>query len=182
MGIDVLAARRELSLRRAAERANARRIRRESLEQRAAAAGMSVQMYRYYSNHVNAKARSAASAAKRYARIKDTPEFKIMSAARHCVTRIAQKIKTHRRKVRNRTFELLGCDYDTAAAWIAAQFRDGMTWENHGEVWEIDHKRPLASFDLKVEDQRRQAMHYTNLQPLLVHENRAKSDKWESAA
>jgi hypothetical protein len=158
------------------------RMEKQAKVEAAKAAGISLQMLRYYANHEESKAQRRVRAKERYERLKNEPHFIMRQAARNCVSRIARQIKTHRRKVRSRTVEFLGCNYEAAAAWISAQFRDGMTWENHGEVWEIDHKRPLASFDLKVEDQRRQAMHYTNLQPLLVHENRAKSDKWESAA
>lgn len=44
--------------------------------------------------------------------------------------------------------------------------------------WEIDHKRPLASFDLTDEAQLREAAHYTNLQPLWRLDNRKKGAKW----
>ena len=56
-------------------------------------------------------------------------------------------------------------------------FEKGMSWDNWGEVWEIDHIIPLASFDLNDRDQLLIAVHYTNLQPLTVTENRQKGDK-----
>jgi hypothetical protein len=61
-------------------------------------------------------------------------------------------------------------------AHIASQFRDGMTWENHGQ-WEIDHIKPVASFNLVEVDEQRKAFHFTNLQPLWKSENRRKADK-----
>jgi len=48
-----------------------------------------------------------------------------------------------------------------------------MSWDNHGE-WHIDHKQPLASFDLTDPDQFRAAAHYSNMQPLWASENLSK--------
>ena len=71
----------------------------------------------------------------------------------------------------------LGCTIAELKEYLESQFRDGMSWENYGVVWEIDHVKPLSSFDLTQQDQTAQACHYTNLQPLLLAENRSKHDK-----
>ena len=76
---------------------------------------------------------------------------------------------------------MLGCTLAEARAHIEAQFRPGMSWENHGE-WEIDHIRPVASFDLTDPDQARAAAHFTTLQPLWSVENRRKGVRWNLAA
>lgn len=75
------------------------------------------------------------------------------------------------------TRELIGCTTDELCAWIEKQFLPGMSWGNMSE-WEIDHKRPLATFDLTDEAQLREAAHYTNLQPLWRVDNRKKGAKW----
>lgn len=77
-----------------------------------------------------------------------------------------------------RTLELLGCSFEESRRHIEKQFRPGMTWENYGPVWHIDHVRPCASFDLSDPVQQRECFHYSNLQPLFAQENREKSDKW----
>jgi hypothetical protein len=41
-----------------------------------------------------------------------------------------------------------------------------MTWENHGVIWEIDHTKPCAAFDLTNLEQQKECFHHTNLQPL----------------
>lgn len=74
--------------------------------------------------------------------------------------------------------KLFGCTSQELLEHIQSKFRDGMTLDNHGVVWEIDHIRPLASFNLLDPSHLSAACHYTNLQPLLVHENRYKSDKF----
>ena len=70
----------------------------------------------------------------------------------------------------------IGCTGQELKRHLESKFRDGMTWENHGTVWEIDHIIPLASIDLTNTEEIARLSHYTNLQPLLKHENRKKSD------
>jgi hypothetical protein len=41
-----------------------------------------------------------------------------------------------------------------------------MTWENHGDIWEIDHIQPCSSFNLTQEIEQQKCFYYTNLQPL----------------
>jgi hypothetical protein len=76
------------------------------------------------------------------------------------------------------TLELLGVK-NTEIVWahLESLFRPGMTRENYGSVWEIDHKKPCASFNLLDPAQQRACFHYSNLQPLLVSENRSKGAK-----
>lgn len=69
--------------------------------------------------------------------------------------------------------ELLGTTISEVRNHLENQFRDGMTWENHGE-WHIDHRRPLASFNLLEKEEQKKAFHYTNLQPLWAKENLSK--------
>lgn len=53
-----------------------------------------------------------------------------------------------------------------------------MTWKNWSPTgWHIDHKIPLAFFDLTDRKQLLKACHYTNLQPLWSNENIRKGDK-----
>lgn len=73
----------------------------------------------------------------------------------------------------------LGCTLPELREHIASQFANGMSWENWGPVWQLDHVRPLDSFDLSVTEQFLMAFHYTNLQPLLAEDNRAKSNHYD---
>lgn len=71
----------------------------------------------------------------------------------------------------------LGCSIDFLREYLQTRFSKEMTWDNHGIVWEIDHIKPLASFDLTKKTQQEKACHYTNLQPMLIVENRSKGAK-----
>ena len=77
----------------------------------------------------------------------------------------------------------LGCSIAYFKAYIAQQFTEGMTWDNYGE-WHLDHKRPLAAFDLTSREDWLRAAHYTNYQPLWAEDNHTKNAKldWERAA
>jgi predicted nucleic acid-binding Zn ribbon protein len=72
---------------------------------------------------------------------------------------------------------LLGCTGKQLRAHLESQFKRGMSWDNYGTYWHIDHIQPLASFDLTDPAQRRLACNYNNLQPLPAKENIIKSDK-----
>ena len=77
-----------------------------------------------------------------------------------------------------KTLELLGCSLDALKQHLEQKFTTGMSWTNCGRGgWEIDHRIPLAVFNLSNEVELRRACHYTNLQPLWGPENWRKRDK-----
>jgi hypothetical protein len=71
--------------------------------------------------------------------------------------------------------ELLGISIKELRAHIAAQFAEGMTWDNYGTIWEVDHETRLAT--AKTVDEVRKLFHYTNLRPLTREANRARELK-----
>ena len=76
---------------------------------------------------------------------------------------------------RGSTFEIVGCTPDFLRVHLERQFKDGMTWENYGSHWHVDHRIPLASGNSA--DEIKGLSHWTNLQPLEALENIIKSDK-----
>lgn len=69
----------------------------------------------------------------------------------------------------------LGISIEEYKKYLENLFEIGMTWENKGQVWEIDHKQPLVSFDLTKEENIKKAFYYTNTQPLFKTTDIAKS-------
>jgi len=72
----------------------------------------------------------------------------------------------------------LGCSINEFKTHLEKQFKEGMSWDNHGtHGWHIDHIIPLSSFDLTNREELLKACHYTNLQHLWWHENLSKGTK-----
>lgn len=88
--------------------------------------------------------------------------------------RIYGLVKSYRMIKTKSSIIYLGVAAKIVAEYIESQFKPGMSWENYGE-WEIDHIRPLSSFDLLRESECMIAFNYKNLQPLWLRENRSKS-------
>ncbi len=75
----------------------------------------------------------------------------------------------------------LGCTFPTLRKWIEFNFKDGMTWENFGSKWHLDHVTPCASFDMTNKEHQSLCFHWSNLQPLDGIENIKKSAKIDLA-
>ena len=77
------------------------------------------------------------------------------------------------------TRQLLGCSVQHYAFYIIGKLRDGMTTANYGVVWEIDHIVPIAQRDVDGSRPDQETIisrfNYTNTQPVLIEEHRAKT-------
>lgn len=71
----------------------------------------------------------------------------------------------------------LGCTAAELIVYLEGQFRDGMSWNNYGTVWHIDHIKPLSRYDLTLRTHVAEVCHFTNLRPLLARENLSKGNR-----
>ncbi|MBX5010859.1 hypothetical protein HJB67_12930 [Rhizobium lentis] len=104
-----------------------------------------------------------------------TPKGRIEAAVRSV---LGMSLKG--KKAGRRTFALLGYSSEDLMRQLESLFQPGMSWENYGKGgWEVDHKRPLASFtyDDADSDQFKAAWSLDNLQPLWMSDNRRKGAK-----
>jgi hypothetical protein len=69
-------------------------------------------------------------------------------------------------KRNKKAIEILGCSIDEFKQHLESLFLPEMNWQNHGEIWEIDHILPCSSFDFTKEGNIEKCFHYTNHQPL----------------
>lgn len=105
------------------------------------------------------------------------PFYKLKDSIRN---RIRASMKSKGYSKNSKSFEILGCTYEEFRTHIEAQFKDWMSWDNHGnpkdgilelnKTWDLDHIKPIASA-LTEEDVIR-LNHYTNYQPLCSYTNR----------
>ena len=76
---------------------------------------------------------------------------------------------------KSRTHEILGCSFEFFKEYIDLQFKDDMSWDNHGE-WHLDHKIPISYSE--SEQDLIDLNHYSNFQPLWAMDNLSKGNKW----
>jgi hypothetical protein len=70
----------------------------------------------------------------------------------------------------------VGCTPQELKEHLEKQFKEGMTWDNHGMYgWHIDHIIPLSS--ATTEEELYKLCHFTNLQPLWAEENLSKGNR-----
>jgi len=91
------------------------------------------------------------------------PIFRLKKILRNT---LKNKIKAKGIRKYKSSLKLVGCSIQELKQHLESKFFPEMNWENHGTIWEIDHIKPCASFDLTQEEQQKQCFHYTNLQPL----------------
>ena len=120
----------------------------------------------YYANREYAVKRHAKYHKERQ---KTDIEFKLSCRIR---SRIYNALR-HDRKIGSAINDL-GCSLEFFKNYIAEQFTDGMSWDNYGTLWELDHILPLANYLLLDRGTFRRLVHYTNYQPLTIAQNRAK--------
>jgi hypothetical protein len=109
--------------------------------------------------------------------VAQTPEGR---AIKSCRDRVYKALKRYDATKSARTIVLLGCTIPEFIAHIERQFTAEMNWSNHGTVWEIDHIRPVATFDLCRPEHQLACFHYTNCQPLPCFQNKSKGPRFVS--
>ena len=80
-----------------------------------------------------------------------------------CRSRVVHALKGKFKSAK--TMKLIGCTIEELRKHIESKFESWMTWENHG-LWDIDHIKACAKFNLTYPEQQRECFHWSNLQPL----------------
>lgn len=82
------------------------------------------------------------------------------------------------RKGGRRWESIVGYTLDDLVAHLERQFTKGISWDNYGTGWHIDHIVPQAEFDMDVgDDAVRACWALTNLRPLCAIKNASKGAK-----
>jgi len=127
----------------------------------------------------NKSKKAVAARARWRRRANESIEYRLIEAHRSMMCGAMRRFGNGQRKD-DHTIELLGCSIAAFREHIERLWVVGMTWQNRGvglDNWQIDHIRPLASFDLTKPEHQREAFHYSNQQPLWHSDNAKKSDK-----
>lgn len=119
----------------------------------------------YYYNNREEKLKKIIAYAKM--RKEKYPLIKVKEVLR---LRILAAFKSNAIKKKTSTVLLLGCSVEEAKKHVENQFKEGMSWSNHGiNTWHIDHIIPISS--AKTEEGLKKLFHYKNLQPLWAIDN-----------
>jgi hypothetical protein len=100
-------------------------------------------------------------------RLKD-PLFRRSRAMVYAIRRCLKGQKTSRRWE-----ALVGFTLDELRQHLESKFTEGMSWDNYGPFWAIDHIKPISRCESFEE-----AWTLSNLQPLTHAENSRKRDRW----
>jgi hypothetical protein len=101
-------------------------------------------------------------------------KFKLRIILGNRLNEVLKKDKTYKD---SNIVQLLDCSLEEVKLYLENQFKEGMSWVNHGSYWEVDHIIPCDSFNMQDVEQQKICFHYTNLQPLTITQNRKKSNK-----
>jgi hypothetical protein len=102
------------------------------------------------------------------------PKRKLACAVRNRLKIALKNALTHKRVSLSKSVGTSTCGL---LQHIEAQLRPGMTIENRGTVWDIDHIIHVCAFDLSDEMQQAAVNYYINLQPMLRGDNIRKGGK-----
>jgi len=102
------------------------------------------------------------------------PKFKAAKIARTHLQRVISYAKLSKNKG---TFEILGYSAEEFKLCMESKFKEGMTWENYGASWHVDHVIPVAMFDLEDLTDVALVNSLDNLEPLFVAEHKVKTIK-----
>lgn len=79
-------------------------------------------------------------------------------------------------KIKHKNTEsLTGCSFEELKKHLESKFKPGMTWDNYGSYWVVDHREPYVSISPDDRIGIERISHYSNLQPLTVEENNSKA-------
>jgi len=87
-------------------------------------------------------------------------------------TRLSPKTKWHYNF--DRKIKELSYTYQQLREKLESQFTSEMNWQNYGDIWEIDHIKPVCSFKLADKKQFDECWSLDNIRPLLKEDNKEK--------
>ena len=129
-----------------------------------------------YHNDPKYRKKRIESAKKRIQQRKDDPIFILRNLTNSRIYDVLKSAKVKRLAPQNM---LLGIDYKKYKKYLESKFKKGMNWNNQGYFgWNIDHIRPIYSFDLTTIKGQMEAFNYKNCQPIWFEDHKIKSTKY----
>lgn len=110
------------------------------------------------------------SSKKHFDRRRADPTYKFFHSQQSAIQKIFEGKKP------GTTQQLMGCSNEEYVQYLRSLFQEGMTMENYGKVWEIDHFIPIAAA-IRDPSLKEKVAHYSNHRPAFILDNRTKKDR-----
>jgi hypothetical protein len=102
----------------------------------------------------------------------EDPNFKVAHLLR------ARVRKTLNGNIRaDSALEFLGCTLDFFKAWLTYCFAEDMNFDNHGNIWHIDHTIPCSKFNFTNDSEQKICFHWSNMKPMYAVDNISKNNR-----
>lgn len=82
-----------------------------------------------------------------------------------------------RGKVSKKIDTIVGLSQEQMRDWLEFNFKPGMTWDNYGTFWNLDHVKPCCAFDLTEKQEIYNCFSWKNTLPVYCKENLEKFNK-----
>lgn len=105
-------------------------------------------------------------------RYKNDNDFKAQKILRFQVTRLISVSKLQKT---TDTETIVGYSSIEFKSNMESKFEEGMTWENYGTVWQIDHVKPIAMFHMSDLESLKEVNSLDNLVPMFNDKHRIKT-------
>lgn len=83
----------------------------------------------------------------------------------------------HHGKTTKNIDKIVGLSQEKMREWLEFNFKSGMTWDNYGTYWNLDHIKPCSCFDLSDKEQLYECFSWKNTFPVYYKENLTKFNK-----
>ena len=103
---------------------------------------------------------------------RDTPGQRVIHNMRSSIRRALNGLSKG-----GHTTEIIGCSISHLRLHLEVQFKKGMSWDNYGSEWHIDHRIPIHAFDVDNPAELKTCFHFSNLQPMWASDNCSKGGK-----
>ena len=92
------------------------------------------------------------------------------------IRNVRSRIVTAMKRKNKHTIVYLGCNCPEYFQYITT-YDSNYNYDNHGDVWHIDHVIPISKFNITDENEQLLAFNWRNTMPLLAFENLSKNNK-----
>lgn len=109
---------------------------------------------------------------------KSCPNFRIKTSFQTLMNYHLRKVKKQERSASRVMSDTLGYGVDELRSRLEQTFKDGMSWDNYGQFWQVDHIKPVSWFNLLDDSDFMQCWRLDNLKAEYKAANLSKGNRF----